>query len=283
MSLEERVKRFDWFHSIDLGNGIVTPGRKTLEYLRTVEAPQLLDAVDFKNASVLDIGAWNGFYSFESKRRGAANVLAADHYVWNNSYWRGREAFDVANEALGGGVQAIDIDVPDMTPERVGLHDIVLFLGVLYHLPDPLGGLRKVAALAKQCIIVETHTDLLDLTVPAMAYYPGATLNSDATNFFGPNPACLVAMLRELGFGIVDTTVRMHGRRLICHAFRDDSRRVLGKNKESRIVIPTSEIDGTAVGPITQNKAILKSKLRPIWQLISRRFRPSRRENSIEK
>src|SRR6202171_6106105 len=97
MSLQERIDDINWFHSIDFGHGLVTSGVKTLDYLRTVEAPQFLDAIDFKGASVLDIGAWNGFYSFESKRRGASKVLATDHYVWNNSHWRGREGFDIAN------------------------------------------------------------------------------------------------------------------------------------------------------------------------------------------
>jgi tRNA (mo5U34)-methyltransferase len=234
----------NWFHSIDLGNGIVTRGAKELGYLKNEESPQLLDPVNLKGASVLDIGAWNGFYSFESKRRGARKVLAADHYVWNNPHFNGREGFDIANEVLGYNIEAIDIDVPDMTPDVLGKHDVVLFLGVLYHLPDPLGGLERAADLALQCMVVETHTDLVHVETPAMAYYPGASLNGDATNFFGPNPACLVSMLRELGFTTIDTIRKESGSRLICHAWRDINRRSLGNAPENRAVIANPSVAG---------------------------------------
>lgn len=241
MTLTDRIASLPWFHYIDLGDGVVTPGIKGLDYLVKEEAPQLLDAVELAGGSVLDVGAWNGFYSFEAKRRGASAVLAADHYVWNHEHWKGREGFDIANEALRMEVEAIDIDVPDMTPENVGKHDVVLFLGVLYHLPDPLGGLKRAAALARECIVVETHADLMNIETPAMAYYPAASLNGDSTNFFGPNLACLVGMLREFGFTTIDTTYREFGSRLIAQAWRNTSRRKL-KGAEGRVVIPRPQV-----------------------------------------
>ena len=70
-----------WWHSLDLGKGVVTRGFKTPECLRqeleSLRLPNLQDKL------VLDIGAWDGFYSFEAERRGAKRVVALDHYVWS--------------------------------------------------------------------------------------------------------------------------------------------------------------------------------------------------------
>src|ERR1700674_4085768 len=148
--LAQRVNALRWFHSIELVNGIVTPGIKSLETIAK-EQRVFFDPVLLKGASVLDVGAWNGAYSFEAARRGG-RVLATDHYVWTHEEWRGREGFNLANEILGLNVEARLADVPDITVEKVGQWDIVLFLGVLYHLPSPLTLLQSVAEVAKECI-----------------------------------------------------------------------------------------------------------------------------------
>src|SRR5260221_1454099 len=127
-----RASSISWFHSIDLGNGLVTRGTKSLKRLAQ-EQRLIFDPVKIEGASVLDVGAWTGAHSFAANRRGAARVLATDHYVWANEY-RGREAFDLANSTLGLNIEAMDIDVPQITPATVGRWDVVLFLGVLYHL-----------------------------------------------------------------------------------------------------------------------------------------------------
>ncbi len=64
-SIAERVKQFPWFHSIDLGNGIVTPGSKSPE-IHAQEAAAFFDPIRVEGMSVVDVGAWNGFYSFEA-------------------------------------------------------------------------------------------------------------------------------------------------------------------------------------------------------------------------
>ena len=66
------VEAIYWFHSIDLGNGMVTPGAKSVETQQLqLEA---LNLPDLSGKRVLDIGAWDGFFSFEAERRGAAHV-----------------------------------------------------------------------------------------------------------------------------------------------------------------------------------------------------------------
>lgn len=231
--LAARVKALRWFHSIDLGNGLVTPGDKSVETIKT-EQKIFFDPIALKGTTLLDIGAWNGAYSFEATRRGA-RVLATDHYVWTHDVWRGREGFDIANEVLGLDVGTKVIDVPDISVDSVGRHDVVLFLGVLYHLPSPLTLLQSVADVAGECLVVETHADLLDIKTPALAYYPGTTLNGDPTNFFGPNLAFIVEALRECGYSTFDS--RYQNWRLTVHAWRSNKLRKLGDAPESHVHI----------------------------------------------
>src|SRR5258708_6671367 len=80
-----------WFHSIDLGQGVVTNGWKTPEIL--AGEIERLCLPDLRGKSVLDINAWDGFFSFEAERQGATRVVALDHYMWamdlaeHNKYW----------------------------------------------------------------------------------------------------------------------------------------------------------------------------------------------------
>jgi tRNA (mo5U34)-methyltransferase len=81
-----------WWHSIDLGNGMVTPGQKSQALLSAEWEALRLPKLAGK--SVLDIGTWDGFFAFEAERHGAARVVALDHYVWSldlprqQAYWR---------------------------------------------------------------------------------------------------------------------------------------------------------------------------------------------------
>jgi tRNA (mo5U34)-methyltransferase len=234
-SLQSRIAELPWHHSIDLGNGVVTPGGKSLE-ICCAEASLIFDRVILGGRTVLDIGAWNGFFSFEAKRRGAERVLATDSYCWSHPYFRGRETFDIARSALGAEVDAREIDVTDLSPEAVGEFDVVLYLGVFYHRQDAIECLAKVALLAKGVLIVETHLDLRDIDVPAMAYYPGQELDNDPTNWWGPNEHCMTALL--LGHGFTDIEISPHPAghsRAIFHAWRSTEVRVRALADENRL------------------------------------------------
>lgn len=150
--------------------------------------------------TVLDVGAWDGYYSFEAERRGAARVLATDHFCWSGPGWGTKDGFNYVHGSLRSKVESLDVDVFDLDPARLGTFDAVLFLGVLYHLKDPFGGLEKAAAMAGDCLIVETQTDMNDTAEPVMRYYLGDELNGDGSNYWGPNIPCLERMMRELGF-----------------------------------------------------------------------------------
>jgi tRNA (mo5U34)-methyltransferase len=151
---------------------------------------------------VLDVGAWDGYFSFEAERRGASRVLAADHFAWHGENWSSKEGFELARRALRSRVK--DIDVMELAPERLGTFDLVLLLGVLYHLRHPLLALERVASVTGDQLILETHVDLTWLRRPAMAFYPGHELGHDPTNWWGPNPEGVCAMLADVGFKRVE-------------------------------------------------------------------------------
>ena len=117
--LRADVASVSWFHQIDLGNGIVTPGiDETLFKLPKMHIPDRLDG-----KSVIDIGAWNGAFSFECERRGARRVVAADWNCWQLGNKRG---FDIAKRALNSRVEEKEIRVEDLSEEMVGTFDLVL-------------------------------------------------------------------------------------------------------------------------------------------------------------
>ena len=91
----------------------------------------------------------------------------------------------------------------DVSPAGIGTFDVVLFLGVLYHLRHPLLALERVAAVTGDLLIVDTQVDLVSVRRPAMAFYPGRELNSDDSNWWAPNPPALRAMLHDVGFSRV--------------------------------------------------------------------------------
>jgi tRNA (mo5U34)-methyltransferase len=191
--IRREVPKIDWYHCIPLGHGIVTPGTdRPLDRLQKMGIPQTL-----RGKTVLDIGSWDGFFAFEAERRGAERVVATDSYAWRD---RGKQGFEFARAALGSHVEDRNLDVLELSPESVGVFDLVLFLGVLYHMKDPLIGLERVASVTGGRVIVATAIDLIGTRRPAAAFYPASEFNADPTNWWGCNPAAVMAMLRAVGF-----------------------------------------------------------------------------------
>ena len=206
--LAREVAAIRWAHRIDLGQGMVTPGLwDTRQILERLKLPE-----DLSGQTVLDIGCWDGFYSFAAERRGARRVLATDSFTWQRKSWGSKDGFELARRALGSRVEDLEIDVLELSPERVGVFDVVLFLGVLYHMKHPMLALERVAAVTARLLVVETVIDLLYAPRPALAFYPGAELNQDDSNWFGPTPSAVMAMLRAAGFPRVERVWPSTGR-----------------------------------------------------------------------
>jgi len=205
-SLASQVSTVNWFHMMNL-NGVVTPGvTDTSRALPRLRLPN-----SFAGKSVLDIGAWDGFYSFEAARRGATRVLATDSFAWDGSSWGSKDGFLLARRALGleDRVEDQQIDVMDLSPEALGgQFDVTLLLGVLYHLKDPISAIERAASVTRQLLVVETETAFNWIPQPAGRLYVGAELNNDDTNFFAFNTKALVGLLRRQGFASIDIKYR---------------------------------------------------------------------------
>src|SRR5436190_21117669 len=143
---------------------------------------------DLRGMRVLDLCAADGGCSFQAERLGAASVLATDSFLWGGCPGTSKAAFDFAREVLSSKVESKYVDVLDHSPETVGVFDLVLFLGVLYHMRHPFLAIEKMASITRKLLILETHVDMLDHPRPAMAFYPSDELCGDTTNWCGPNP-----------------------------------------------------------------------------------------------
>src|SRR5271157_3284456 len=123
--------------------------------LRIDDSVQKLGYLDFpadlSGKTVLDIGAFDGFFSFEAERRGSARVVAADYFCWTLPGMGDKQGFNIAHAALNSKVEAVLIPVEEMSPEKLGMFDLVLFLGVLYHSQYPLRYLRIVRSRHLPC------------------------------------------------------------------------------------------------------------------------------------
>ena len=216
-----------WFHNIDLGDGIQTAPDHFLGDYPRFKFARFADALpaDLTGKSVLDIGCNAGFYAVEMKRRGAARVLGID------SDERYLAQARLATRALGwperdGGVEFRNLSVYDVGAlgERF---DLVIFMGVLYHLRHPLLALDLIREhVAGDLLLFQTMqrgaTDIADVpadhpfhvlgTFDAPPYFdePGypkmhfieREYAHDWTNWWAPNRACSAAMLRAAGFSI---------------------------------------------------------------------------------
>lgn len=168
-SLRDELKKLKgpWYSPIDLGHGVVTKDwhtqRRFARRLRLMQIPE-----DLTNKKVLDIGAWDGFFSFEFERRGA-KVLSID--IWDEA---ALSNFLFAREKLNSTVEYKKIDVHELNP-GIGQFDIVFCAGVLYHLRYPLKALERIRTVTKGVLILETVT-MIPFTherFPMIGFFPG--------------------------------------------------------------------------------------------------------------
>jgi tRNA (mo5U34)-methyltransferase len=135
--LQARIDAVSWYHEFDFGNGLHARSKTPdVEWHRRqwqfVE--RQLEPVDFRGKSVLDVGCWDGYWSFFAERRGAASVLAVDDFTQN---WASAAGIELAKELLGSKVE---IEPRRSAYDLAALgrrFDVVMFLGVYYHLLDP--------------------------------------------------------------------------------------------------------------------------------------------------
>jgi tRNA (mo5U34)-methyltransferase len=224
-TLQERVDALaPWFHNIDLGDGLWTAPDHFLGDYPSFKFRRFADALpaDLTGKSVLDIGCNAGFYSLEMKRRGAACVVGID------SDERYLAQARLAADALGfdGAVTFRNLSVYDVAQlgERF---DLVIFMGVLYHLRHPLLALDLIREhVASDMLLFQTMqqgaAEVFQPPEDHPFHMPGThrpppwfdapgypkmhfierRFAGDWTNWWAPNAACAQAMLRAAGFTI---------------------------------------------------------------------------------
>lgn len=204
-----------WFHNLDLGGVRTAPGHFLGDY-PAVKWRRFAHAIpaDLSGRTVLDIGCNAGFYALEMKRRGALRVLGIDH---DEGYLR--------QARFAAEISGLDIEFAQLSVYDVGAlaerFDLVLFLGVLYHLRHPLLALDLIREHVARDLFVCQSMQRGDAgEEPVEADYPfGETAvferpswphlsfvehryAGDDTNWWVPNRACTKAMLRSAGFVI---------------------------------------------------------------------------------
>ena len=200
-----------WYHRIEVYPGILTPGINDCQTtLKLMKIPS-----DCRGMKVLDIGARDGFFSFEFEKRGA--LVTAIDYVGKKD-----TGFAVAAEILDSKVDFRQDNIFNISREKYGTYDIVLCLGLLYHLRDPMAALDICRSVCTNEFYLETQIideaflkndgNLVSIKsiapilkdIPVMQFYPGNSLNNDYSNYWAPNFICMEKMLIECGFTPVD-------------------------------------------------------------------------------
>jgi tRNA (mo5U34)-methyltransferase len=113
---DELIASREWFHSIQIREGLVTPGRISFEHLQEV-LQHLQFPASFEGETVLDVGAFDGFFSFEAERRGAKRVVACDLHPASH------RGFDIARRLIGSNVEYVQANVYELTPAELGTFD----------------------------------------------------------------------------------------------------------------------------------------------------------------
>ncbi len=180
------------YHSLELNDGTVIPGLISVDLLKARLNRYPLPR-DLRGQRVLDIGAASGWNSFECERRGA-EVVAIDCVEYDEL---------VAVKRLRESkVEYAVVDMEELTPERFGTFDYVLFFGVFYHLRHPLLGLEGVCSVTRGVAFVESYVidDAPDASRCFMEFYETDELGGQIDNWCGPTTQCLLAMTRAAGF-----------------------------------------------------------------------------------
>jgi tRNA (mo5U34)-methyltransferase len=215
MDLRATVEQIGWYHTLDLGGGVVTKGMFDLRpYVHRYGLPERLDGM-----RVLDVGTWDGFWAFEMERRGAAEVVAIDLDDERELDWPPRrrparfpetprgQGFKLAKEALDSRVERVVCNIYDADPADLGTFDLVLCGMVLVHLRDQLLALERIARLCRGTFISAEEPDVSVgwLPFPAVRY----RADRDASVVFWlPSARAWRRMIRSAGFDQVREQAR---------------------------------------------------------------------------
>jgi tRNA (mo5U34)-methyltransferase len=205
--IQDTVETLSWYHTVDLGNGVATPGHYDHRpYLGSYGLPR-----DLSEKTALDIGAASGFFAFELEKRGA-EVTATDLPTWKahdfgplyqpemkpeEAHRYLHDPFLFAQTTLGSRVKRELINIYDIGPETLGgSFDLVFCGSVLIHLTDPIRALWRIQSVTKEVAIIATPIYPLKSSEP-LATFIG---QHRGDGWWLPNRQALEAMIESAGF-----------------------------------------------------------------------------------
>ena len=238
-----------WHHDFEVIPGLRTHG----SYNPSAMWNELQLPEDMSGISLADVGASNGYFSFEARKRGA-RVVAFDFRHKDNS------GFGLLQYINGmSDIEHYQENVLDLTPKKYGQFDIVLALGLLYHIADPYRALTNCAALTRDRLLVESYCidPLLPEEIaaqPIMRFisdsqrFPMHGHNSDRSNFWGFTSVCLLRMIEDVNLLVFRQNVNVD------RIFVDAKRTVSG-DEETRLSIAYGSVPVTLRGNPDDSKA----------------------------
>lgn len=212
-SLRERVASRQWYHTIDLGEGVVTPGWFDLrQTAKTLPFPSSMAGM-----RALDIGTFEGFWALQMEARGAAETVAIDildPLAWDWPFGSQQEViqaledrkmggsgFDLVKGVLESRVERQEMSIYDLDPQRIGTFDFVYLGSLLLHLRDPVRALEAVRSVCRGQLL---SVDAIDLPLTFLSRRPLAYLDAVGRPWWWkPNQGGLQRMLRAAGFAQV--------------------------------------------------------------------------------
>ena len=201
-----------WHQRIEVAPGIFTPGLQwTQEMLADINLPE-----DLTGLRVLDLGARDGFFSFECEKRGAAEVIALDYSPVELT------GFSVAKLLLDSKVKWVTANVYKLDQLNLGKFDLVLFFGVIYHLRNPYLAIDQIYDVLNLGgkVMVESHIidggfvnetgDWINLedfnprltNLGISQIYKNGQLSGDVTSPWSPSLNSLEIMFENSGFEV---------------------------------------------------------------------------------
>jgi tRNA (mo5U34)-methyltransferase len=219
--LRARVDAHEWYHTLELAPGLVTPGWfDTRAVVERIPFP-----ADLSGKRCMDVGTFDGFWAFEMERRGADEVVAID--VLDPRQWdwpvqhdeatveaigrrkAGGDGFLLAHDALGSSVTREELSVYDATPDRIGEFDFVFVGSLLIHLRDPVRAVERARDVCRGSALFLDNIDLA-LTV-AHPRRPVAGLDGRGRPWWWRfNLRALVRVIETGGFAVEGTPRRVY-------------------------------------------------------------------------
>lgn len=205
------VEQYGWYHTLDLGNGVVTQGMfDHRPVLSKYPIPK-----DLSGLRCLDVGTMDGYWAFELERRGAAEVVAVDVENPEQLDWpvllkpkvvktldeTKAARFELAASAFGSQVKRVICNIYDLTEEALGQFDLVFCGDLLVHLKDPVSALEALRRVTRGRAIVTTPV------IPSSRFRKRALVEFDGIDEFQwwtPNVEAFERWVRAAGFDRVE-------------------------------------------------------------------------------